>query len=36
MNHMNVHKMWMWFHTELNDTILFEFWTVKSVTGNLL
>lgn len=23
----------MWYHTELNDTVLFEFWTVHGVTG---
>ncbi|TKR63177.1 hypothetical protein L596_027040 [Steinernema carpocapsae] len=23
--------MWMWFHTELNDTVLFKFWSVKTV-----
>uniref|UniRef100_A0A1I7YJY4 Copper transport protein n=1 Tax=Steinernema glaseri TaxID=37863 RepID=A0A1I7YJY4_9BILA len=25
------HAMWMYFHTELNDTVLFDFWTVKTV-----
>ncbi|KAI6219833.1 Copper transport protein [Aphelenchoides fujianensis] len=25
------HKMWMWFHTALQDTILFEFWTANTV-----
>lgn len=33
---MKMHKMWMWFHTVPNDTVLFEFWTVTTVQGILL
>uniref|UniRef100_A0A914EMR1 Copper transport protein n=1 Tax=Acrobeloides nanus TaxID=290746 RepID=A0A914EMR1_9BILA len=25
--------MWMWFHTSIDDTVLFDFWTVKTVGG---
>ncbi|KAK0428914.1 hypothetical protein QR680_011082 [Steinernema hermaphroditum] len=31
MKDMMEHPMWMWFHTTLNDTVLFKFWTVKTV-----
>ncbi|CAJ0573548.1 unnamed protein product, partial [Mesorhabditis spiculigera] len=27
---MKMHKMWMWFHTHVEDTILFDFWTVNT------
>ncbi|KAI6236149.1 Copper transport protein [Aphelenchoides besseyi] len=30
---MKMHKMWMWFHTALEDTVLFEFWTVNSTSA---
>ncbi|KAI6176153.1 Copper transport protein [Aphelenchoides bicaudatus] len=26
----NMHKMWMWFHTATQDTVLFDFWTVNT------
>lgn len=29
--HGGGHTMWMWYHAELNDTILFQFWTVNNV-----
>ncbi|GMR47767.1 hypothetical protein PMAYCL1PPCAC_17962, partial [Pristionchus mayeri] len=25
------HKMWMWFHTEINDTIWFDWWHIIDV-----
>lgn len=28
------HKMWMWFHTQVEDTVLFDFWTVNTAAGN--
>jgi hypothetical protein len=28
---MKHHKMWMWYHTKLQDTVLFDFWTIDSV-----
>uniref|UniRef100_A0A1I7X248 Transmembrane protein n=1 Tax=Heterorhabditis bacteriophora TaxID=37862 RepID=A0A1I7X248_HETBA len=35
--HMNMdgmdHKMWMWFHSAIDDTVLFKFWTVKNAKG---
>lgn len=27
------HKMWMWFHTVVNDTVLFDFWKIQSTGG---
>ncbi|VDO13070.1 unnamed protein product [Haemonchus placei] len=33
--HMNMKPMWMWFHTTVNDVILFESWTVTTPRGRL-
>ncbi|KAF7637870.1 hypothetical protein Mgra_00002574 [Meloidogyne graminicola] len=30
---MHHHKMWMYFHTELNDTLLLSCWTINSFLG---
>lgn len=27
------HHMWMWFHTTVDDTVLFDFWTVTTPGG---
>lgn len=32
-DHHHHHGMWMWFHTEVNDTVLFEHWVVKTPFG---
>ena len=29
------HKMWMYFHTELNDTLLLPCWTINSALGKV-
>ncbi|RCN45915.1 Ctr copper transporter family protein [Ancylostoma caninum] len=31
--HMNMKPMWMWFHTTVNDVVLFESWTVTTPGG---
>ncbi|KAK6050361.1 Ctr copper transporter family protein [Cooperia oncophora] len=28
--HMKMKPMWMWFHTAVNDVVLFESWTVTT------
>ncbi|VDO93015.1 unnamed protein product [Heligmosomoides polygyrus] len=28
MHHMKMKPMWMWFHTTVNDVVLFESWTI--------
>lgn len=30
MHHMKMKPMWMWFHTTVNDVVLFESWTVAT------
>ncbi|KHN87546.1 High affinity copper uptake protein 1 [Toxocara canis] len=30
MNDMKKHHMWMWFHTTLDDTVLFDFWIIDA------
>ncbi|MFH4974418.1 hypothetical protein AB6A40_001127 [Gnathostoma spinigerum] len=27
---MKKHHMWMWFHTTIDETVLFEFWTIDT------
>uniref|UniRef100_A0A0N4VZY3 Nuclear transport factor 2 family protein n=1 Tax=Haemonchus placei TaxID=6290 RepID=A0A0N4VZY3_HAEPC len=27
--HMGGRKMWMWFHTQVNDTLLFKDWWIQ-------
>uniref|UniRef100_A0A0M3I696 Copper transport protein n=1 Tax=Ascaris lumbricoides TaxID=6252 RepID=A0A0M3I696_ASCLU len=27
---INKHHMWMWFHTTLDDTVLFDFWLIDA------
>uniref|UniRef100_A0A915D7E5 Copper transport protein n=1 Tax=Ditylenchus dipsaci TaxID=166011 RepID=A0A915D7E5_9BILA len=31
-----MHHMWMYFHSTIDDTVLFEFWTVKSVGSMII
>lgn len=33
MHHMKMKPMWMWFHTTVNDVVLFESWTVATAGG---
>lgn len=30
------HKMWMWYHTEVEDTVLFKGWTVFDAGSEFL
>uniref|UniRef100_A0A0K0CUJ2 DOMON domain-containing protein n=1 Tax=Angiostrongylus cantonensis TaxID=6313 RepID=A0A0K0CUJ2_ANGCA len=32
---VNMKPMWMWFHTTVNDVVLFESWTVKTSSGSI-
>ncbi|KHJ84847.1 Ctr copper transporter family protein, partial [Oesophagostomum dentatum] len=33
MHHHNMKPMWMWFHTKINDLVLFESWIVTTPGG---
>ncbi|KAK6727668.1 hypothetical protein RB195_005390 [Necator americanus] len=32
-HHMEMKPMWMWFHTTINDVVLFESWTITTPGG---
>lgn len=33
---INKHHMWMWFHTTLDDTVLFDFWLIDAPWSELV